>query len=97
MPIRTFRSIHEINKYRIHAIDGEIGNVGDFIVDIEGWVIRYIIVDTKNWLPGKKVIIFAPMGQGYKLGGFHGYGVYDEGCDRGQSRVRPFHPDQYGI
>jgi hypothetical protein len=31
--------------------------VEDFIVITDDWIIRYIIVDTKNWLPGKKVIL----------------------------------------
>jgi hypothetical protein len=32
-------------------------NVEDFIVQDTGWVIRYMVVDTRNWLPGKKVLI----------------------------------------
>ena len=51
------RSTREILKYKIHAEDGEIGHVDDFIADIESWVIRYIVVDTRDLLPGKKVII----------------------------------------
>lgn len=55
------RSINEVSGaftgYRIHALDGEIGHVHDFIIDDETWEIRYIIVDTKNWLPGKKILV----------------------------------------
>ncbi len=51
------RSTKEIINYRIHAEDGEIGHVEDFILDIDDWIIRYVVVDTRNWLPGKKVII----------------------------------------
>ena len=29
----------------------------DFILDDGNWVIRYIVVDTRNWLPGRKVIV----------------------------------------
>lgn len=29
----------------------------DFVVDDETWVIQYIVVDTRNWLPGKKVLV----------------------------------------
>jgi hypothetical protein len=29
----------------------------DFIIDDKTWAIRYLIVDTKNWLPGKRVLI----------------------------------------
>ena len=51
------RSIHEVDGYHIHATDGEIGHVEDFIIDVHTWEIRYLIVDTKNWWPGKKVMI----------------------------------------
>ena len=51
------RSVKEVTGYRIHASDGEIGHVAEFIVQTEGWVIRYLVVDTRNWLPGKKILI----------------------------------------
>ena len=51
------RSTREVTGYHIHATDGEIGHVEDFIVDDESWIIRYMIVDTRNWLPGRKVLV----------------------------------------
>jgi sporulation protein YlmC with PRC-barrel domain len=51
------RSINEVSTYHIHATDGEIGHVEDFIIDDETWTIRYLIVNTRNWWPGKKVLI----------------------------------------
>jgi hypothetical protein len=51
------RSSKEVTGYHIHAEDGEIGHIEDFLVDDVDWVIRYMIVDTKNWLPSKKVIV----------------------------------------
>jgi hypothetical protein len=51
------RSVKEVTGYRIHASDGEIGHVADFIVQTEGWVIRYLVVDTRNWLPGRKILV----------------------------------------
>ena len=51
------RSTHDVSGYHIHAADGEIGHVEDFIIDDETWAIRYLIVDTRNWWPGKKVLI----------------------------------------
>ena len=51
------RSFREIKGYRIHATDGEIGHVEDLIVDDDGWKIRSLAVDTKNWWPGKKVLV----------------------------------------
>jgi hypothetical protein len=53
----SLRSIREVKGYRIEARDGLIGHVEDFIGDTDGWSIRYITVDTRNWLPGKKVVI----------------------------------------
>jgi sporulation protein YlmC with PRC-barrel domain len=51
------RSVTEVSGYNIRATDGEIGHVDDFIVEDESWIIRHIIVDTRNWLPGKKVLV----------------------------------------
>jgi len=46
-----------VTGYHIQAGDGEIGHVEDFIVDDEAWSLRYIVVDTRNWLPGRKVLV----------------------------------------
>jgi hypothetical protein len=54
------RSCAEVNGYHIQAVDGEIGHVEDFIVDDDKWVIRYLVVDTKNILPGRKVLVAVP-------------------------------------
>ncbi|MCK9212373.1 MAG: PRC-barrel domain-containing protein [Ignavibacteriaceae bacterium] len=51
------RSTKHVEGYYIHANDGEIGHVEDYIVDDEKWNICFIIVDTTNWLPGRKVLI----------------------------------------
>lgn len=51
------RSMQKIATYKIAAIDGEIGEIEDFFVETDDWSIRYIGVDTRNWLPGKHVLI----------------------------------------
>jgi hypothetical protein len=51
------RSTRRVTGYRIHATNGEIGHVADFIVDDENWTIRNLVVDTGTWLPGKKVLV----------------------------------------
>jgi len=51
------RGTHEVTGYHILALDGEIGHVDDFIIDDETWAIRYLVVATKNWWPGKKILI----------------------------------------
>jgi hypothetical protein len=54
---RHLRSTAEVTGYHLRARDGEIGHVDDFILDGETWSIRYIVVATKNWWPGKKVLL----------------------------------------
>ena len=51
------RSTREVSGYTIQARDGEIGQVDDFLVDDETWVLRYLVIDTGGWWSGKKVLI----------------------------------------
>src|SRR4029077_2345687 len=51
--------LHKTSKVRgfhIEAIDGGIGHVDDFLFD-ESWRLRYLVVDTSNWIGGKSVLI----------------------------------------
>ena len=50
------RSTSEVTGYSIHASDGDIGQVDDFVVDDQDWVIRYVVISRGLW-PGKKVIL----------------------------------------
>jgi hypothetical protein len=56
-PDSHLRSTDEVTGYHIEATDGDIGHVKDFLVDDETWAIRYLEVDTRNWWPGKKVLV----------------------------------------
>lgn len=51
------RSVDAVTGYHIHAGDGRIGHVEDFLVEDSDWSIRYLVIDTKNCWPGKKVLI----------------------------------------
>ncbi|MGA3213805.1 MAG: PRC-barrel domain-containing protein [Terriglobales bacterium] len=51
------RSAAAVTGYHIEASDGEIGHLDGFVIDDEAWAIRYIEVATRNWLPGKKVLV----------------------------------------
>jgi len=51
------RSIAQVSGYAIHATDGEIGHVNDFIVDDQTWKLTGLVVDTHNWIGGKKVLV----------------------------------------
>ena len=50
-------STGDVTGYHVEASDGEIGHVADFIVDLETWAIVYVEIATRNWLPGKKVLL----------------------------------------
>ena len=41
----------------MHAKDGDLGHVADFLIDDALWEVRYLVVDTRKWLPGKKVLV----------------------------------------
>lgn len=51
------RDSAEVMGYQIHASDGELGHIVDFVLDEETWDIRYLAVDTGNWWPGKKILV----------------------------------------
>lgn len=51
------RSASEIIGDRIETRDGSIGHVEDLLIEDGTWAIRYFIVDTRNWWPGKKVLL----------------------------------------
>ena len=51
------RSIGEVTGYQVQCMEGPLGHIDDLIVDTETWSIRYLVIDTRNWLPSKKVII----------------------------------------
>ena len=50
-------STRDAVKHDIQCTDGEIGHLEDFIIDDMTWTIRYLIIDTQNLWPGKKVLI----------------------------------------
>jgi hypothetical protein len=51
------RSCKAVTGYHVHATDGSIGHVDEFIVDEETWAIRYVVVNTSNWWVGHKVLM----------------------------------------
>jgi len=53
----NLRSTNAVDGYHIQASDGDIGHVTDFVIDTQSWSIRYMVIDTRNWWPGKQVLI----------------------------------------
>ncbi|HEX6321197.1 MAG TPA: PRC-barrel domain-containing protein [Burkholderiales bacterium] len=51
------RTIKGLQGDDIVATDGAIGSVRDVFFDDERWGVRYLVVDTSTWLPGRKVLI----------------------------------------
>jgi uncharacterized protein YrrD len=51
------RSIKQLYGDKLSTPDGEIGRVKDFYFDDRQWVVRYVVVDTGGWLPGRQVLI----------------------------------------
>ncbi len=54
---RHRRSANQSTGYHLHARDGEIGHVDDFVIGEESWRIRYLLVDTSNWIGGRSVVV----------------------------------------
>jgi uncharacterized protein YrrD len=51
------RNTRQVKGYTIKAVDGDIGDICDFIVDDSTWRLDFLVVDTGHWFPGKKVLI----------------------------------------
>lgn len=55
--VSHLQSTRTVAGYRVHATDGLIGHVEDFIVEEGQWIIRYLVAGTAVWLPGRKVLV----------------------------------------
>jgi hypothetical protein len=50
-------SAKEIVGWHTAAADGDMGHLADFLVEMKSWKVRYAILDTRNWLPGRQVCV----------------------------------------
>lgn len=50
-------SFRYLSGFSIRAQDGDIGTVQDLFFDDRSTRVRYIVVDTGRWLPGKQVLL----------------------------------------
>ena len=46
--------------HRLAAIDGKIGRVDDFLIDDKAWVIRHLIIDTRDHSRTRSRVLVAP-------------------------------------
>ena len=51
------RNIQEVTGYHIMGADRNVGHIADFVLDDEQWNLRFLVIDTRNWWPGKHVLI----------------------------------------
>ncbi len=52
------RSMRRLIGYHVQSERGEqVGEVEDFVVEDADWRIRYLLVDTHNWLPFKRILV----------------------------------------
>jgi hypothetical protein len=52
--------LHRTTKvagFHVHATDGAVGHVDDFLFDGRDWSIQYLVIDTSNWVGGKSVLV----------------------------------------
>jgi len=51
------RRIRDLEAYRLHATDGDIGHLEEFYFEDRNWSIRYFVVEIGTWLHSKRVLI----------------------------------------
>jgi len=52
--------LHKLSRLHgahVHAKDGGIGHIDNFLVDEKTLGIRYLVIDTSNWIGGKEVAV----------------------------------------
>ena len=47
----------DLKNYRLDSLSGEIGRVQEFYFDDKHWVVRYLVADTGDWMPGRMVLL----------------------------------------
>lgn len=53
------RSTNEVKGYEIQDTNQKIGHIDDFILNYDDWTIPYIVVDTRNWLTGRRKVLIS--------------------------------------
>ncbi|WP_417310421.1 PRC-barrel domain-containing protein [Devosia sp.] len=53
----TLRSVRVLHGFHVDSRDGSIGHIEEFIIDDSTWQVRFFVVGTRDWWPGKRVLI----------------------------------------
>lgn len=51
------RSIRRLHGDTVRAKDGDIGHINQAYFDDDNWCIRYLVVETGDWLHDRRVLI----------------------------------------
>lgn len=52
------RSSRALRRYELSTMDGEhFGQVTDLVLEYPDWRVRYLVGDTRRWLPGREVLL----------------------------------------
>ncbi|MEO8036426.1 MAG: PRC-barrel domain-containing protein, partial [Acidobacteriota bacterium] len=51
------RRANDLERYKVRATDGEIGDVDEFYFDDATWTLRYLVVETGSWLLKRRVLV----------------------------------------
>ena len=58
---KHLRSRNDVIGYNIQAKNGElIGHIDDFIMETNSWKLKYLLINTRDWLTGGKKILMSP-------------------------------------
>jgi hypothetical protein len=55
------RSLKDLESYTVHATDGDIGKVTDFLFDDHHWTTRYLVTDTGGFWQGPNQVLISPI------------------------------------
>jgi hypothetical protein len=53
----SVKDLTGFTNYSVDATDGHVGRVTEVLLSDDDWVIRYLVVSTHDWLPGKRVLL----------------------------------------
>jgi hypothetical protein len=51
------RSLRELERTSVTAIDGDVGSVANFLFDDDRWIVRYFVVETRSDFANRRILI----------------------------------------
>lgn len=86
------RSVDEVIDYRIKSTDHHpVGHIEDLIIETESWTIRHFVVNLRNWLPSRSVLLDIDWLLDFRFGDSEA----EVNLTRQQIKESPeFHPEQ---